>query len=104
MKGSALPPKSNSYSRGAAGFTLVELLVVIAIIAILAALLFPSISRAKTQARSAACRNSLRQIGLALTMYVSDFRYYPPHNDWATLLVWSARLYPYFPLNWTNHA
>lgn len=60
-----------------AGFTLIELLVVFAIIAILAALLLPTLSRAKVAGRSATCRSNLHQIGLALQMYVDDHRYYP---------------------------
>jgi prepilin-type N-terminal cleavage/methylation domain-containing protein len=55
------------------GFTLVELLVVIAIIAILAALLFPVLARAREQARKAVCQSNLRQIGLAFFMYVGDY-------------------------------
>src|SRR5882724_1601195 len=55
------------------GFTLIELLVVIAIIAILAALLLPSLSKAKDAARSTACKNRLHQMGLELQMYVNDF-------------------------------
>ena len=43
-------------------FTLVELLVVIAIMAVLAALLFPAISRAKDSAKQASCRNNLKQL------------------------------------------
>lgn len=55
-----------------AAFTLIELLVVIAIIAILAALLMPTLSRAKESGRSAACIGNLRQMGVALQLYVQD--------------------------------
>lgn len=64
------------------GFTLVELLVVVAITAILAALLLPALSQAKATAHSAKCRSNLRQMGLALTFYVSDYAVYPPLNGY----------------------
>jgi len=55
------------------GFTLIELLVVIAIIAILAAILFPVFARARENARRSSCQQNIRQIGLAIKQYLSDY-------------------------------
>lgn len=55
-----------------------QALGVIAIIASLASLLLPALSRAKESAHSAVCKSNLRQWGMGLTMYVDDFRVYPP--------------------------
>lgn len=62
---------------GGSAFTLIELLVVIAIIAILAALLLPALNRAKVAAQSAQCKSNLHQIGIAVSLYLTDNRYYP---------------------------
>lgn len=61
------------------GFTLIELLVVIAIIAILAALMFPSVGSAIEGARRSNCRSNLRQIGIALKRYSMN------HEGWYVL-------------------
>ena len=94
--------KLSKHTQRGSAFTLVELLVVIGIIAILVALLLPALASAREKARSAACKNHLRQIGLALQMYVHDNGGYPPLAEQDTPTLCFDRLYPYSPLRWTN--
>lgn len=65
------------------GFSLVELLIVIAIIAILAALLFPTLTQAKAKAKSIQCLSNLRQMGIAAHVYADDDVEFYPIAYWA---------------------
>ncbi len=78
--------------RRSRGFTLIELLVVIAIIAILAAMLFPVFARACESARKIQCLSNVKNVAIAVQMYLSDYDRFPPGehraevNDWFTTL------------------
>jgi prepilin-type N-terminal cleavage/methylation domain-containing protein len=64
-------------------FTLIELLVVIAIIAILAALLLPALAAAREKARRTSCISNLKQMGVAMESYCSDYgQYFPSWPGW----------------------
>ncbi len=81
------------------GFTLIELLVVIAIIAILAAILFPVFARAREKARQTSCLSNIKQVQLAILMYVGDYdeTFCLGNNSMAdgTWIKWYALMEPY---------
>lgn len=89
------------------GFTLIELLVVIAIISILASMLFPVFSRARSKARGTVCQSNIRQMAIALRMYADDASEILPR--WSLAggsptspppsghpYTWDEQVYPYY--------
>jgi len=91
------------------GFTLVELLVVLAVIALLAALLLPALSKAKESARTTQCLNQMRQLGLAVRLYVDENGDAFPRSEHSAFangqLPWERSLAPLLGSSttaWTN--
>jgi len=89
------------------GFTLIELLVVIAIIAILAAILFPVFAKSRASAQKATCVSNIRQIGLALGTYITDYDDTFPNTSDPYLWMgrrWRWALRPYLGIAMSRNA
>jgi prepilin-type N-terminal cleavage/methylation domain-containing protein/prepilin-type processing-associated H-X9-DG protein len=72
------------------GFTLIELLVVIAIIAILAGMLFPVFARARESARKIQCLSNVKNLAMAMQMYLSDYDKFMPREHDPAIIQWFA--------------
>lgn len=84
------------------GFTLIEMMVVGAVAAVLLALLLPSVLHAQEEARNAACKNQMKQLGLGMHNYYEVHRILPPawvsrmpDADEGPFLGWESFLLPY---------
>jgi prepilin-type N-terminal cleavage/methylation domain-containing protein/prepilin-type processing-associated H-X9-DG protein len=80
--------KKNPPKRNKRGFTLIELLVVIAIIAVLLAILMPAMRKIKEIARETACKSNLKNIGLAVHMYLDDYERKIPNTGSSNRFLW----------------
>ncbi|MBI4579056.1 MAG: prepilin-type N-terminal cleavage/methylation domain-containing protein [Planctomycetes bacterium] len=80
--------------RRRSGFTLIEVLVVVAIIALLVAILLPSLARARDLARQSVCFSNCHQMSVALTLYTIHHRHYPGHHS-GKVIYWPPRLLRY---------
>jgi prepilin-type N-terminal cleavage/methylation domain-containing protein len=80
--------QKRSTKQMARGFTLIELLVVIAIIAVLLAILMPAMRKIKEIARGTVCKSNLKNIGLAVAMYLDDYERKIPNTGSSNGFLW----------------
>ena len=86
------------------GFTLIELLVVVAIIAILAAMLLPALNRARDAAKTASCQAGLKNLGIAMSLYSTDYGGYLcwHYHRQGPVDGWTCNAYNWYEL-WTPY-
>jgi len=70
------------------GFTLIELLVVISIIAVLLAILIPSLGKAREKVKDTSCKSNLKNVGLALQMYLDAYDRKIPNTGSSNGFLW----------------
>jgi len=88
MKGKTMNHREKRIMHTKRGFTLIELLVVIAIIAVLLAILLPAMRKIKETGREAVCKSNLRNIGLAVHLYLDDYNRTLPNTVNSNEFLW----------------
>lgn len=85
---------TKSRASGGAGFTIIELLVVMVIVGILAAIIFPVVTKAKESARISQCLSNLRQLGAGLILYTDSYdARFPAAAPWGNPNYWHQSRY-----------
>lgn len=98
-------PKRNSPQKSKSAFTLIELLVVVGLIAILAALLFPALRKARAMGKQAVCANNAKQLTMSALTYASDHngKLLTPFGTESTTWAFEDTNWGYLLLSYIDH-